>query len=117
MKTFLFLDDERFPVQTPGISWVIVRTVPQAVRWIYANGMPDGIYFDNDLGERLEGRHLAKWLMRKDSEQDFNFIREGFEFFVHSQNSVNNIARDLNHHMESRQQLKSRLHQKPRFPR
>lgn len=107
--TYLFLDDERFPVHKDGVEWVIVRTVAQAVRWIYQNGMPSVIYFDNDLGGRVEGRHFAAWLMRKDAELDFNFIPEGFEFFVHSQNSVNNIERDLGHHLENRHHFRNRF--------
>lgn len=102
MKTILFLDDERFPTENPDVKWVIVRTVAQAVRWIKKNGMPDEIYFDNDLQRKLEGKHFAKWLMRVDQEKEGQFIPENFTFYVHSQNSVNNIKRDLGGYLEKR---------------
>lgn len=102
MKTILFLDDERFPTNNPDVNWVIVRTVPQAVRWIKNNGVPDEIYFDNDLQKKLEGKHFAKWLMRVDQEQNGQFIPDNFTFYVHSQNSVNNIKRDLGEYLEKR---------------
>lgn len=103
VKTILFLDDERFPVEeNEKANWVIVRTVAQAVRWIKKNGMPDEIFFDNDLQRRLEGKHLAKWLIRVDCEMEGRFIPEDFSFHVHSQNSVNDIREKLNGHLNSR---------------
>lgn len=86
----LFLDDERFPPED-GREWAIVRTVPAAVAWIVRHGLPAHLSFDNDLQRRLEGRHLARWLIRKDFEAGGTFLPDDFSWCVHSQNSVNGI--------------------------
>ncbi len=112
--TCLFLDDERFPPED-GNDWAIVRTVPQAVAWIKKHGVPQHIAFDNDLQRRLEGRHLAQWLIRVDMEQEGRFLPKGFTFFVHSQNSVNGIRTLLENYLEGRERLIQRLRQAPKF--
>lgn len=86
----LFLDDERFP-PNDGRDWAIVRTVPAAVAWIVKHGLPTHLAFDNDLQHRLEGRHLAKWLIRRDFESGGTFLPDDFSWYAHSQNSVNGI--------------------------
>ena len=78
---FLFLDDERIPVDcatymyTRGVDcriyhkeWRIVRSYGHFVEWITENGLPEFISFDHDLSERegiLEptGMDCAKWLV------------------------------------------------------
>lgn len=110
---FLMIDDERFP-PSDGNAWVLVRTVAEAVRWIKAHGVPAHIAFDNDLQRRLEGRHLAQWMIRVDMEQRGTFIPAGFTFYVHSQNAVNGTKALLNHHLEGREALLQRLDALPK---
>lgn len=98
----LFLDDERFP-PSDGRDWVIVRTVAAAVGWIKHNGLPSHVSFDNDLQNRLEGRHLAKWLIRKDAEAAGRFLPADFSWYVHSQNSKNGIDDLLSDWLRRRQ--------------
>lgn len=102
-KLALFLDDERFP-PLDGHEWVIVRTVPAAVAWIKANGLPVHLSFDNDLQQRLEGRHLALWLVRTDAESGGTFLPDDFSWYVHSQNSVNGVDDQLRHWLATRHQ-------------
>lgn len=80
----LFLDDERFPVEE---GFVIARSVADAQALILERGCPDYIAFDNDLGENQpEGYDLAKWIVEQDMDGIIE-IPEGFDFYVHSQNS------------------------------
>ena len=104
----LFLDDDRFPPDD-GRSWVIVRTVPQAVRWIKAHGVPHHISLDNDLGRRQEGRHLVSWMIRVDIDHAGTFIPDNLTFYVHSQNCVNGMDNKLTHHLRTRHQTLARL--------
>lgn len=101
----LFLDDERFPPDD-GRDWVIVRTVPAAVAWIKANGLPSHLSFDNDLGRPQEGRHLAKWLIRTDEEMNGQFLPDNFSWYVHSQNSKNGINDLLTDWLNSRHRFR-----------
>lgn len=82
----IFLDDERFPPQD-GQSWVNVRSVGEAMKWVEINGFPVFASFDNDLGEgQPEGRCFAAWLLELD--MDSGDMPDEFGFYVHSQNVV-----------------------------
>lgn len=70
-KTLLWLDDERdpadhlwhryFPVSNPQVEWL--KTFDAFVKWVTANGLPDAICFDHDLGEQEgSGFDAGKWL-------------------------------------------------------
>lgn len=84
--TSLFLDDERFPPEKGG-PWAIVRSVEAAIAWVEANGWPDRISFDNDLGEGMqEGWRFAQWLIERDLDR--GDMPEDFDFFAHSRNPV-----------------------------
>ena len=104
---FLYLDDEVFDpsghrsperfyqkIGNPEMvekmsnySLVKFINVPQVKEYILNNGCPDFISFDNDLGEKLEGIDLAKWLVDSYLETP-GFIPQNFEFFVHSRNTI-----------------------------
>lgn len=103
----LFLDDERFPPED-GREWVVVRSVARAIAWIKAHGLPSHLSFDNDLGMRVEGRHLALWLVRVDGELDGTWLPDDFSYTVHSQNSVNGIAAVLDGHLAGRKRVLGR---------
>ena len=82
----LFLDDERFPPED-GNEWHIVRSVSEAIDWVRANGWPDFVGFDNDLGDgQREGWEFAQWLI--DEDLDNGGMPENFSFWAHSRNSV-----------------------------
>jgi hypothetical protein len=94
MSYHLFLDDERFPPSRDvDGGWVIARTVAEATAIVAQRGMPLFVSFDNDLGDDVEGWRFADWLIDRDNEgvlsnrADYLFP-DGFDYVVHSQNSV-----------------------------
>ena len=96
MSYKLFLDDLRdvqmvYP-DARAEDFVIVRSYSDFVETIKAQGLPEYISFDNDLGcDDLgvllpEGYDAAKWLVYE-SELDLSALR----FYVHSSNPVAKI--------------------------
>ena len=84
MTWVLFIDDERFPVDETN---VIARSVEQAIALMDTNGCPHTIHFDHDLGDDVPtGMDLAKYIVEKDLDMNHQFIPQGFQFFIHSQN-------------------------------
>jgi len=100
---YLFIDDERVPKDVTwvmiggvghwGADWQIVRSVSEATAWVQANGFPDVISFDHDLGEAhyggdysdgKTGYDFAKWLVEYDMDTDT--MPKTFKFTVHSLN-------------------------------
>lgn len=82
MKTVLWLDDYRDPnakcvnsgffytwieMYSPfgeeKVDVVWVKNYNEFVEYITKNNLPDGICFDNDLGQIKEGYDCAKWLV------------------------------------------------------
>lgn len=78
MKNLLWLDDARnphkdgwlvfSPIQEPyDVIWL--KTYKEFIDYIIINGLPDGICFDNDLGDfdengvEYSGTTCAKWLV------------------------------------------------------
>ena len=82
----LFLDDERFPDDILG--WMFARSVDKAIELCNIYGCPSFISFDHDLGEVLTGKDFACWLVGRDLDEQFKFIPDDFDFYVHSQNPV-----------------------------
>ncbi len=86
----LFLDDERRPgavswVELPEGPWQIVRTYHEFTMWVAANGLPDFIAFDHDLGESPRtGYDCAKWLVEYCMDNELTLP----PFAVHSKNPV-----------------------------
>ena len=93
MKKKLFLDDIRTIEMVYGKSrnheFDVVRTYDAFVAYIQANGLPDFISFDNDLGLDEEGNvakdgyACVKWLV-----YESNLNLSNLEFYVHSANPV-----------------------------
>ncbi len=106
---YLFLDDERVPTDVTWViigqhDWEIVRSFDEAVEWVKANGYPDVVSFDHDLGyegttiadsglvivtnstESKSGYDFAKWLVEYDMET--LTMPEHFDYTVHSMNPV-----------------------------
>lgn len=97
MKDYLFLDDERVPHDVTwngnhrlyqyDYLWDIVRTQPQFEAYILANGIPNVISFDNDLGTGMgEGIFCAQWLVDQVLDMNVKWNPNAM-FLVHSKNN------------------------------
>lgn len=96
----LFLDDVRQPWEAFGIvpdkrytadGWHVVRTYCEFEKWIRANGLPDFVSFDHDLGDlpvrgsrENNGYHAAKLLAAYCYSKRLKLP----EYAVHSMNPV-----------------------------
>lgn len=79
----LFLDDERFPVDS---SFIIARNIEEVKTILAEYGTPYFISFDHDLGPDIPtGMDITKMLVEMDMDGILNFNEE-FTFYVHSQN-------------------------------
>jgi hypothetical protein len=85
----LFLDDERYPSDTLGITCHIARNYDDAVWYVQHYGPPVFISFDHDLGspQNLTGMDFAKWLCNQVMNGLIQ-LPDDFMFYVHSQNPV-----------------------------
>lgn len=89
----IFLDDERFPrdvtwIKLPECDWSIVRTQAEFEELVLADGIPDHISFDNDLGIGCgEGIFCAQWLVDQVLDGNVKW-NPNFKFTVHSKNNV-----------------------------
>jgi hypothetical protein len=64
----LYLDDDRVYRIPPNDSWVRIYSFDEFVAYIEANGLPDEISFDHDLGElngviQKDGKDCANYLV------------------------------------------------------
>jgi hypothetical protein len=71
----LYLDDIR---KAPDETWIIVRNFEAFANWIEANGLPDVVSFDHDLGHgqayrKPRGKRI--WIPRAEFEQ----IKDGYD--------------------------------------
>lgn len=86
----IYLDD----VRTISEGFIGLRSFTEFITYIEANGLPDFISFDHDLGLQESGYDCAKWLVAYclDNEMELQ------DFVVHSQNPVGkqNITSLLN---------------------
>jgi hypothetical protein len=86
----MFIDDERDPPDD-GNEWIIIRSFNEWSEWVNAVGhmgyLPNYVSFDHDLGEELNGYHIARDMVALDMEGRIIF-QEGFDWYVHSQNPV-----------------------------
>lgn len=96
MKKLLWLDDFRNPVDyVQGkyeISWV--KNYDEFCSFINANGLPDIICFDHDLGEEKSGYDCAKFVVNYCQGHNIDIP----EFDIQSSNTVgkDNIRSLLN---------------------
>ena len=104
-KWWLFIDDERFPIDKYLDTFTIARTYDEGVQLCEHRGCPQFISFDHDLGlESLTGHDFAKYLIERDLDLDGAFIPDNFTFYVHSANSVGreNIQKLLDNYLAHR---------------
>jgi hypothetical protein len=99
-----YLDDIKDFVRNPkridpSRQYVEVKTVQDAIKHVEANGCPNFISFDHDLGI-VNGREqttleFVDWLVNKDLDCNGHFIPESFTYQVHSANNqaVNRLGK------------------------
>ena len=63
---------------------VWVKTYDEFVKYITENGLPDGVCFDNDLGEEKEGYDCVKWLVNYCQDNNLELP----PYSIHSYNVV-----------------------------
>jgi hypothetical protein len=112
MTYFLFIDDERNPIDvTWGTwqdqalyrdgEWIIARNWFEVLEIVVSFGLPSMISFDHDLGENEKtGYEIAQKLC--DMIMDGIDLPENFEFRVHSKNPVGaeNIRNYMNNFLK-----------------
>ncbi len=106
---WLFIDDERFPIDQYIDTFIMARSYDDAVVLVEAKGCPLFISFDHDLGDNIPtGYDFAKFLVEKDLDLDGSFIPDKFNFHVHSANPVGkaNIEKLLRNYLEHRNKNK-----------
>lgn len=84
MKTLLWLDDIRdpfTPIENDGGSWLVfsplqdpyqvewVKSYNEFINWIKANGLPDAICFDHDLGMEVAIAARNKGMSKRQSRK------------------------------------------------
>lgn len=96
----LFLDDERYPPDDDGFSylWRIARNVDDAMYYIRTCGMPDFMSLDHDLGYgKMTGMDFVKtltwWCDRR------GISPTAVNYYVHSMNPVG--AENMRSYLES----------------
>ena len=68
LKNKIYLDDDRVNRKPPDDSWVRIYSFDEFVSYIEANGLPNVISFDHDLGNLdgvilPTGKDCANWLV------------------------------------------------------
>lgn len=102
---WLFIDDERFPIDQYIDTFIIARSYDEGVELCETKGCPIFISFDHDLGGKSPtGYDFAKYLVEKDLDLDGSFIPDNFNFHVHSANPVGkeNIQQLLKNYLGQR---------------
>lgn len=94
MTYTLFIDDERYPVDT---SCVMARSSQEAIAIVKSNGVPSEILFDHDLGGNDTSMIFIDWLINAALDGEVS-VPESFTFSVHSQNPIGkqNIESKMN---------------------
>jgi hypothetical protein len=88
----VFIDDIRTP---PSNDWIVVRSSKEAIDWVNANGMPDIISFDHDLGGDDTSMVFLKQLFEIAFEKGYNPPK----YFIHSANPIG--SKNIQSFMES----------------
>lgn len=101
IKDNLFSSDESYLLR----EWHIVKTYNEFVDFIITYGVPKYISFDNDLGEKMEGKDCVKWLIdyMMDNDADFTPIVE-----FHTANPV--AKKDMEFLVKNYKKYRNNLH-------
>lgn len=89
-KTLLWLDDLRDPTESDWKDWLSkyspidhpievawVKSYDEFTGWIKANGLPDGICFDHDLGEGVAKKKVSAGMSKKKARQEKKDAKTG----------------------------------------
>ena len=82
----LFLDDLKFP-PAKG-EWAIARSSREAIEMMEANGCPEFVSFDHDLGGPDQATAVVDWMVGKDLDAGGRWIPDGFGYAIHSENPI-----------------------------
>ena len=85
MNYRIYLDDIRNP---KGDFDFIARTSNEAIRIMEANGCPEFISFDFDLGNDDRAINVVKFMINEDLDTNGEFIPENFTWYTHSANGI-----------------------------
>lgn len=117
MKKLLWLDDRRNPFEN---DWLVFSPIEQPfetiwvesykdfVGWITKNGLPDGICFDNSLGDfdkdgnEKTGYDCAKWLVEHCLDNNLRppfFNSQSSE--PHSRDLINGVLSNYKNHYDN----------------
>ncbi len=98
--TKLFIDDLRRP---PDTSWILARSVSDAIVYVSLNGCPDEISFDYCLTHGKNVMPFIEWLIGEDKKNK-GFIPSNFKFDSHSSSSAGTelILSTLNSYLQNR---------------
>src|ERR1700733_262519 len=95
----LFMDAKNFP-PGDGDEWAVVRTLDEATDWVLANGFPDFVSFNNDLGKNeTAGHEFAFWLTERDL--DTGDMPDLFSYDIRS-DAADLIRSYIDSHLEER---------------
>lgn len=82
----LYLDDVRTP---PDFSWVLARSVAEAMKLIRQHGLPVAISFDHDMGDQLPtGKDFLNTLVEQALDSHTMAALVQVRVVVHSANPV-----------------------------
>lgn len=92
MKTLLWLDDIRDPMDNTWLSWMMeaginssefeitwVKSYDAFTKWIIKNGLPSLICFDHDLGEDVAKSRVSKGMSKRQARTLKRETLSGFD--------------------------------------
>ena len=92
MKTLLWLDDIRDPMDNTWLSWMMeaginssefeitwVKSYDEFTKWIIKNGLPSLICFDHDLGEDVAKSRVSKGMSKRQARTLKRETLSGFD--------------------------------------
>ena len=82
----IFIDDERFPTDNSG-EWIIVRSSQEAIDLVTAQGYPEFISFDHDLGGEDTSIGFIDWMINNTLDTG-DFTKFPTNYYIHSQNPI-----------------------------
>lgn len=83
----MFIDDERFPPDD-GTQWVIVRSSLEAADFVEANGFPNFISWDHDLGGDDTSVVFLNWMINYFLDGNAPMDQFPTAYYIHSQNPI-----------------------------
>lgn len=99
MKTLLFLDDFRAPVDAIYTgntiyyeNWIVIRNYPEFVEYLRNNPLPDLISFDHDLADGHYHKNMQSGVLNYDAE---SFMKDSEKTGYHCAKFLIDLCIDL----------------------